>query len=175
MVGAVKVADYDRCSIASLSEIFGVHRNSITKAIREHDVGPSGTERGSPTYALRDVAPVLVPLYVRDWQVQTGDPAMHDPGRMHPKDRKDWFDSENKRMDFEQRRGDLVPIDEYRRHLSGILQALNNSLELLPPMLERKVGLPADAIELIDQQIDDFRSTLIEELRQLMKEDDDDD
>lgn len=53
----------------------------------------ANTFRGNPVYNLRDVGPALF------GSPASADPDdIHDPSKMSPKDRKDWFQSENERV-----------------------------------------------------------------------------
>lgn len=56
----------------------------------------ANTIRGNPVYNLRDVGPGLF------GSPASADPYdIHDPSKMSPKDRKDWFQSENERVKLE--------------------------------------------------------------------------
>ena len=52
--------------------------------------------RGNPVYALKDIGPVLFALPTLD---EGND--VQGPNKMPPKERKDWFQSENERIKLE--------------------------------------------------------------------------
>ncbi|MXD03589.1 DUF1441 family protein, partial [Escherichia coli] len=84
-----------RWSIAKIEEAFAMDRKVVKKRLLEANIPVAGTVRGNPVYALRDVGPALFE------SKSVIDSDIHDPSRMEPKERKDWFQSENERIKME--------------------------------------------------------------------------
>ena len=79
---------------------------------------------------------------------------------MHPKDRKDWYQSENERIKLEKEMRSLVPVEEVHREMSRLAKSIASSLDSLPDLLERDAGLPADAIDLVEGVTDNLREQM---------------
>src|SRR5690606_18425460 len=94
-------------SIARLADELGMDRRTATKRLRDSGVPPCGKRGGHDVYRLADAAPALVdPI--------AGAPAVGviDPRDLPPKDRKDYYQSENERLKVEVTIGTLVPAAE---------------------------------------------------------------
>ena len=71
-----------------IAEAFGLHRDTVKTAPRgQHSCGCDC--QGNPVYALQHVGPALFSV-----KHEAAD-SVHDPSRMEPKERKDWYQSEN--------------------------------------------------------------------------------
>ena len=101
----------------------------------------AGTVRGNPVYTLRDVGPVIFGA------VQRKDPSgIQDPDKMFPKDRKDWFQSENERIKLETSLRQLIPAEESHREMATIIKAIARSAGHLADRLERDHGWQPEQI-----------------------------
>lgn len=147
-----KLADAYNWNITRLADAFGMDRGTVRRRLREAGVVPSGQKNGVSVYALKDAGPALF------GDVVTGTGA--DPDEMHPKDRKDWYQSENERIKLEKEMRSLVPVEEVHREMSRLAKSIASSLDSLPDLLERDAGLPADAIDLVEGVTDNLREQM---------------
>ncbi|EIQ0035148.1 DUF1441 family protein [Escherichia coli] len=83
------------------------------------------------------------------------------PG-MEPKERKDWYQSENERIKLEKEQRKLIPVDEVVIVYSSMRKAVVQVLETIPDVLERDCALTPQAVGVVQQAIDDLRYTLQE-------------
>ena len=147
-----KLADAYNWNITRLADAFGMDRGTVRRRLREAGVVPAGQKNGVSVYALKDAGPALF------GDVVTGTGA--DPDDMHPKDRKDWYQSENERIKLEKEMRSLVPVEEVHREMSRLAKSIASSLDSLPDLLERDAGLPADAIDLVEGVTDNLREQM---------------
>jgi hypothetical protein len=144
-------------SISKISEAFSMDRATVRKKIVENDIQAAGSSRGNPTYALKDVAPVLFA-----GTCKTDEDIRHDPSLMIPKERKDWFQSENERIKLEKEQRNLIPVNEVVTVYSAMTKAVVQVLETIPDILERDCALTPQAVSAVQASIDDLRTTLSE-------------
>ncbi|WP_422101988.1 DUF1441 family protein [Vreelandella sp.] len=150
-------------NITRLADAFGLHRDTVRKRLKEAGVVPAGSRNGANVYALKDAGPALF----AETRVAEG----MDPTRMHPTDRKDWYQSENLRVKLEKEMRLLVPVEEAHREMSRLAKAVASGLDSLADMLERDAGLPPEAIELVEKTTDALR----EQMYQVIVSDDEGD
>ncbi len=113
---------------------------------------------GNPVYALQHVGPALFSV-----KHEAAD-SVHDPSRMEPKERKDWYQSENERIKLEKEQRKLIPVDEVVIVYSSMRKAVVRVLETIPDVLERDCALTPQAVGVVQQAIDDLRYTLQEKI-----------
>lgn len=145
-------------NLTRIAEAFGLSRDTVRKRIREAGVQPSGKRGNAPIYNLADVGPVL--FQGDGYQAQT----KYTPDELAPKDRKEWFQSENERLKFQREIGDLIPVGEYRDDLSQVLKQVVSFFESLPDRMERRRSFSAAQLEELERAADDFRTQLHREL-----------
>ena len=133
-------------SVFKIAEAFGLHRDTVKKRLLAANTPVAATVRGNPVYALQHVGPALFSV-----KHEAAD-SVHDPSRMEPKERKDWYQSENERIKLEKEQRKLIPVDEV------VVQVL----ETIPDVLERDCALTPQAVGVVQQAIDDLRYTLQE-------------
>jgi len=155
------INDWFSWSLNQLSREFGIARETVQRRLRDANVNPSGERRGHPVYSVGQAAKaILLP--------QLSDGAVHnDPDRMSPKERADWFKSENDRVKFERESGVSVYANESREQMALIAKSGLQVLETLPDILERDYRLDPEIIESIESKIDALReqwADLLEEL-----------
>lgn len=141
-------------SIKRIAEAFGLARETVTSRIKKAHIQPAGKKSGHPVYALKDVGPVL---FISEAVPVT---ELHNPDLMHPKDRLDWFKSENERLKFHVNEGDLVEAQDSARAMSDLAKALIQKLETLPDVLERDCGIPPEALDRVVHTVDDLRDQM---------------
>ena len=101
MADVTHIGDAYAWNITRIAEAFGMSRDTVRKRLREAGVQPKGTRGNAPVYLLADVGPALF----QGGGEQTA--ASHQPDKMPPKDRKEWYQSENERLKFQREIGDL--------------------------------------------------------------------
>jgi len=150
--------DFYSWSLSQLSREFGVARETVGSRIRAAGIQPSCQKRGHPAYRVSEVAQaILVPVSLSDGDI-------HDPGLMVPKERSDWYKSENERIKFEKDTGVLTSVEECREQMGEIAKMGLQILETLPDMLERDFELAPEIIEGVELKVDALRLTWAEAL-----------
>ncbi|EGR0666953.1 DUF1441 family protein [Vibrio cholerae] len=141
-------------SISKIAECFGMSRNTVSKRLREFNVQPSGKERGSDVYALKDAAPALF----KSDSLPAG--AVFDPNKMPPGMRKDWYQSENERVKLEKALGQLCESGDVARNYALLAKSVIQVMETMPDVLERDCGLTPSQVSKVQQSIDDLRDQI---------------
>ncbi len=150
MGSVADVGDANYLSISRLSQLTGISRETIARKIA--GVKPAGNRAGHPVYALRDVGPAL-------WG-ETFSSAVTNPDDLPPKDRKDWYDSELKRLQYEQDLTKLLKAEEVRAAWASALKAIMLTLDTLVDVVERDAGLTPEQASIIQRVIDRQREAL---------------
>lgn len=143
-------------NISSLSRAFGLHRDTVRKRLNAARVKPVKKLKSTDVYALADVGPALFGQEHR----ADDDEDIHDPSKMAPKDRKDFFQSERERLKFETEIGELIPDAHYRLDLSEVLKKVVSFFESMPDKMERKRVFKPEQLEQLEKMSDDFRNEL---------------
>ncbi|MBE0403077.1 DUF1441 family protein [Halomonas citrativorans] len=143
-------------NITRLADAFGLHRDTVRKRLKEAGVVPAGARNNANVYALKDAAPALF----SETRVVEG----MDPCRMHPGDRKDWFQSEVLRVKLEKEMRLLVPVEEAHREMSRLAKAVASGLDSLADLLERDAGLTPETIELVEKSTDALREMMYQSI-----------
>lgn len=163
MGDVIAAADANNWSINRIAQCFGMARDTVTRKLRNAGVPAAGKRSGHPVYALRDVAPAL---FADSVGYTGGEDGEQDPNRMPPKDRKDWYDSENKRLKYEQDIGQLIPADDVAAALAETFKKIALSLDTMVDVIERDAGLDGKQLEVMQRIIDNARATLAGELQE---------
>lgn len=145
-------------SISKISEAFSLDRATVRKRLAEAGVEPAGESRGNSLYALRDVGPALFSTNSAPADID----AIQNPALMPPKERKDWYQSENERVKLEESTRQLIPESEVVAVFSSMTKAVVQVLETVPDLLERDCALSPQAVSHVQNVIDDLRFTLAE-------------
>ena len=145
-------------SISRLAEELGLDRRTATDRLREAGIAPCGKRSGHPVYRLADAAPALVaPL------VQGGDPGgVVDPRDLPPKDRKDFYQSENERLKVEVTIGTLVHSGEVEADYASLVKTVSQFFDTLPDILERDCALRPEQVMRVQESCDRVRQQLYE-------------
>ena len=150
--------DYFSWSLNQLSREFGVARETVGRRLRDGGIQPCGTRRKHPVFRVGEAAQaILVP------QVSEGG-LLNDPNRMVPKERSDWYRSENDRVKFERDTGVLTSVEECREQMAEIAKIALHVLETLPDKLERDFDFPPEVISGVELMIDAVRVDMAEQL-----------
>ncbi|MEF3081873.1 DUF1441 family protein [Luteimonas sp. SMYT11W] len=145
-------------SVSRLAQEFGMARATVSKRLRESGVPPLGERNGSPVYQLADAASALV---------GTGggganDGGVIDPRDLPPKERKDFFQSENERLKVEMTMGTLVPAVEVEADMADLVKQIVQFLDTLPDDLERKLALKPEQVVKVQERCDRIRQLMYE-------------
>ncbi len=155
-----RIGDAYNWSIAKIAEAFGIDRKSVRKKIMIAQVASAGNIRGNPVYALKDIGPVLF----TPEEAATPE-TLHDPSRMDPKSRKDWFQSENERVKLEAALSQLVPANEVHREMAMMAKSVLQVLDTWPDRLERDRGWSPHQISEVQSIVDEIRESLATKIR----------
>jgi len=159
MVAEVAPIDnYFNWSLNQLSKEFGIARETVGRRIRESNLKPAGERRGHSVYRVSDVARAILVQ-----QTSMGG-LINDPGSMIPKERSDWFKSENERLKFERDSGLSVGSDDARTQMAEVAKMGLQVLETLPDILERDFSLDSKIIAGVEERIDALREQWAESL-----------
>lgn len=136
-----------------------MHRTTVRK--RMLGVKPDGLIRGNPAYTVKTAGPRLVDSYQYDEAEQ------RDPDKMDPADAKDYWEAKLKEQKFLENDGELWRSEEVLEALSGVSKRIALSLRGIPDILERRTGLDAKQMGLVEEVIrssmKEMYNTLIEE------------
>lgn len=153
MVGEVISQDDFFCwSLTQLSREFGIARETVTRRLNDAGVAAAGVRRGHPVFRVRQAAEAILVPPSRSGEF------INDPDKMSPKERSDWFRSENDRVKFERDSGISVHADKAREQMAVIAKTGLEVLETLPDILERDFQLDPDIIESVELKIDALRT-----------------
>lgn len=142
-------------SVAKIAEAFGLNRGTVKKRLLDANTPIANTVRGNPVYALRDVGPIL---FGTDPDADMN--SLQDPTLMPPKERKDWYQSENERIKLETALKQLVPISEVHLEMAVLVKAITQILDTWPDKLERDKGWNAEQITEAQKIVDELRDVL---------------
>lgn len=155
-------------SVAKIAEAFGLNRGTVRKRLLEANAPIADTVRGNPVYSLKDVGPVLFGVS------EPGDTDdIQNPDKMGPKDRKDWYQSENERIKLEESLKQLLPASEAHREMALLVKGISQVLDTWPDKLERDRGWRPDQIAEAQVAIDEMREMLAAEVMTIEDGDDD--
>lgn len=157
----VSQSDWFSWSLNQLAREFGIARETVQARLRSSDVKPSGERRGFPVYRVSVAAKAILSPPASIGVVT------NDPDRMSPKERADWYKSENDRIKFERESGIAVDSNAAREQMAVIAKTGLQVLETLPDILERDYSLDAKIVSGVESKIDSLReqwANLLEEL-----------
>jgi len=156
-------------SINRLHQLTGVDRRTLTKYLANVTADKKSDTREEYTFKTVAIALSAMP----SWHVDDATEAETDPRKMIPKDAKDWYDSQNKRLAYETSLGELIPVGEVRETVAEAFKIVVFALDTLPDRVEHEVGLQADQLKVFLGSIDDARQSLAHSLDKFLSADDD--
>ena len=83
-----------------------------------------------------------------------------DPERLPPTERKAWYQSENERVKLEKELASLLDVEDVHRNMSALVKAAVATLDGLPDILERDIGLPPEAVQRVQELVDALREQM---------------
>lgn len=149
-------------SISRLAEELRLDRRTVAKRLRDAGIPPAGKRNGSDVYQLADVA---LALLAPELAGGAGGGVV-DPRDLPPKDRKDFYQSENERLKFETSTGALVPAVEVEAEMAELVKTMVQFIETLPDVLERKLSLSSEQVIAVQDRCDHIRQQLYEKITQ---------
>lgn len=136
-----------------MAAIFVMCRKTVSKRLEMANVQPVGKRRGYDVYASDVVGPVL-------FNAGGNANSVKPIEQMTPRERNEWYRSENEKLTLFERQQQLVPVEDVRRELNQIISTVNQQLETLPDQLERNCQLPAEALSQVQGVTDGIRQSL---------------
>lgn len=159
-IGVVMSEDY-RWNISQIAEAAGLHRDTIRKRLAEAGLKAVGKKGNAPVYHLHEAMQAVFAQQTVSVSEQ------HDPNKLVPKDRLDWFKSETERVKFQREVKELIPTDEVRDGLAEVLKRVASFFDSLPDKMERKRLFSREQLEELESACDAFRVQLYNELREI--------
>ena len=145
-----------RANKAEAAEFFGVSLPTINAWIAR---GAPVLQKGS-----RGIPWVLDILALAEWRFTGGSGVGDDDVPQSPRERKDWYDSELKRLQYERETGLLVAADDMRTTVAEALQPITLGMETLTDVVERDAGLTPEQAVIIHREIDRMRESLYQDM-----------
>jgi len=145
-------------SLSQIAREFGLARDTVGRRLNDAGVISSGKKRGHPVYRVSEAAEAILrpKRFIGD--------SISDPKDMTPKERSDWFKSENDRLKYERDSGLSVGSDDARTQMAEVAKMGLQVLETLPDILERDFNLDAKIIAEVESKIDSLRDQWAEYL-----------
>lgn len=143
-------------SMSALAEEYSIDRRTVAKLLE--GVESCGSHRNHPTYKLK-AATIPIVKYIVGAQSTTG-AATVDPNTLPPKDRKDWYDSELKRIQHDKVTGELIPAELIANADAAKNKKIALSLDTMADVLERDVDLTSEQVQAVNRIIDSIRNDL---------------
>ena len=167
MTGSVATAieSWKLLSKSQIAQAWGVSRDTVTRLMQ--DVQADGQKAGHDAWSIRTAATKLA-LY--DLGISAEDASGNkDPEQMPPKERKDWYDGEDKRLVVAAKKRELISNDEMGEALAMVFDSLKTFVVTLPDVLERDVDLNPEqvqkTIDLGDKLLADFTEKLVADIQ----------
>lgn len=145
-------------SIRRLAEELGMARETVQSRLTAANVQPCGRRNGHPVYRLRDVCPVLFGGVEYDADGEMS------PAKMRPTARRAWYQSENDRLEFERRQGQLVEAADVETQMAKMATEIVRAMETLADRVERDRRVGPDVVEYLQDEVHAVRQALYESL-----------
>jgi len=151
MGALVSQDEYFSWSLNQLAREFGIARETVGSRLRNAHVNPSGERRGHPVYRVGDAAAAILTPPTSEGV------KLNDPDLMIPKERSDWYRSENDRVKFEKETGLTASVEDCRMQIAEAVKMGLQVIETLPDILERDFSLPPEVIASVELRLDSLR------------------
>ena len=153
-----KIDDAYLWNITKIEQAFGVSRNTVRKRLMAAGVAPVKKIKGIPLYALDEVGPAVFATAANVAVTK------YEPDELPPKERKEFYQSENERLKFEKSTGQLIPVEEVRTDQVRVLKIVVAFFDGLPDKMERKRLFSGDQLNVLESVSDETRDQLYQEL-----------
>jgi len=145
-------------SLSQLSNAFGPARETIGKRLQLAGINAVKRRAGHPVYHIGEAAKAILAGEQASFE------GIDNPDGLPPKERLDWYRSENERTKLEREQGALVPRETHERIVAELVKLILQPLETLPDSLERQCRLEPEAIAAVDREVDRVREALAQRL-----------
>jgi hypothetical protein len=159
-----KIDDAYLWNITRIAQAFGVSRDTVRKRLNAAGVSSVKKVKGVPLYPLPDVGPAL---FAGEANVM---PTEYKPNELHPKDRKDYFQSEIARLTVEEKTKQLIPVEDVRADQVRTFKANVAFFEGLTDKMERTRLFNPEQLDALERATDTFRDQLYNELMDVADE-----
>ena len=149
---------------AQCAEFFGVSPYTVESWIRG---GMPVIDRGS-----RGVSAEIDLLAAAEWKFSKRFLDQADPEQMVPQDRRAWYESEVKRRDLQNSDRKLIPSHDLERTVSTALAMIESTIRAIPGDLEHKAGIPSEASQAVEKELNQALDTLKARLAEIAPVDD---
>ena len=149
-------------NITAFSSLFRLNRATVRKRLKEANVQPCREVSGNPVYDIADAAEACF----SEVKTYRGE----DPDEMSPMDRRAWYQSEMERVKLEEKCGNLCPVEDVGRVATTMMMGVVNPLDSVVDTLERKCGLNPDALEVVQEVIDQTRENLYQRSQRISED-----
>lgn len=156
MTRDIDIHDAAAISINRAAIVAKCSRETIRKLIVEHDIQPLGKKNGKPFYPLFDVIAAAAGKPSKGRQQAN----VRDPATLPASERNAFYQSEARRLDLEERAGNLIQADEARRGYEELVKEFVGFLEILPDVLERNANMSPIQVEAMIEAINIERERL---------------
>ena len=157
---ATAIDSWKLLSKSQIAQAWGVSRDTVTRLIQ--DVAADGQKAGHDAWSIRTAATKLAPY---DLGICAEDATgKKDPEQMPAKERKDWYDGEDKRLIVAAKKRELISTDEMSESLIMVFDALKTFVVTLPDVLERDADLEPEKVQYLITRCDQLLSDFTEQL-----------
>lgn len=147
---ATAIESWKLLSKSQIAQAWGVSRDTVTRLMQE--VEADGQKSGHDAWSIRTAATKLAPY---DLGISAEDASGNkDPEKMPAKERKDWYDGEDKRLIVATKKRELLNRDEIGEGIAVIMDALKTFMVTVPDVLERDADLNAEQVQLLIELCD---------------------
>lgn len=143
-MNAVQIAQLTSMSKSRIAREWGVDRRTVDSIVA--DIPPGDKSGANPKWFIKDVAGAM-DRYLNGGVVPMApDGEKPDPKDLQPADRKNWYESEVKRLAVEKEQGRLIQDDDHESALVEAFKQLKSVLITLPDVLERDANLSPEQV-----------------------------
>lgn len=148
-------------SLTQLSAVFGIARETVSKRLQRASVTPADERRGHAVYHIASASRAII----EGDNPELGFDQVRDPDKLPPKDRLDWYKSQNEKLKYEKEEKLAIGTAEHEHVLSDVLKIQLRAMDTLEDMLERE-GVGLAVLEKVARAVDKARHDLADKLEQ---------
>jgi hypothetical protein len=130
-----------------LAKILGFDRRTVSNRLEK--CPKTGAIGGSPAFLLKDAAKYL---YANEFYA--------DVDELKPADRKAFWESELKKLEFEIKTKEVILSQVISTKLADIFKDMDLHIAKMCDEIERECGLDVDQRDSVERQLDELRSKL---------------
>ena len=160
MAEIASIEDRYLYSLSQLATVFNIARETVSKRLQQAGVIPSSERRGHVVYHIAAASRAIIegdnPLRYS---------GIDDPDNLPPKDRLDFYRSENEKAKMLRENGQLLPHEHHEQVLGDILKIQLRALDTLEDMLERE-RVDHDVLVKVSHAVDQVKNDLADRLEE---------